>query len=236
MLIETKEKTRNILILRKNGLRLYELNKDRPIKINDDNFPNIIPILNGNKISKTMDINKSPTIKYIKERKKKLFLNNVISTEKNYFLKDYIRKKETELLQNKNKDKNKFKKIFFSDEKIDDCRTTYFSKDIDNHSIKKEKIPIMIKDIDTNLLLFKKSKNKKYKHYLKKKFEFDLHEKKYFSDFNEKLGVKNVYMKTDIFSNKNRRFMFYNTGNYTAKDFKTFNSTYNKIRKKIIKI
>ena len=98
MLIETKEKTRNILILRKNGLRLYELNKDRPIKNNDDNLPNIIPILNGNKISKTMDINKSNKIKDIKERKKKLFLNNVISTEKKYFLEDYIRKKEIELV------------------------------------------------------------------------------------------------------------------------------------------
>ena len=233
MFIETKNKTRNILILRKNGLRLYELNKDEPKKIKNENLPNILRIFNENKKYKTMNISKTPKIKEIKEKKKKLFLDNILSTEKNYFLKDYIRKKETELIQDKNK--NKLKKIFFNEEKIDDCRTSYFNKDVYNYNNKKEKIPIMVKDIEANLLLYKKNKNKRFKYYLKKQLEFDLHEKKYYSDFNDKLGVKNVYIKTDIFSNQKKRFMIYKTNYFSPNDFKTFSSTYNNLRKKIVK-
>ena len=232
MLIETPKKSRNILILSKNGIRLCELNKEEPKKINNDNLPSIIGMINRNKIYKTMDINKDSKIK---EWKKKLFLNNILSTEKNYFLKDYIRKKETELIQDKNKDVNKLKKIFFNEEKIDDCRTSYFNKDVYNYNNKKEKIPIMVKDIEANLLLYKKNKNKRFKHYLKKQLEFDLHEKKYYSDFNDKLGVKNVYIKTDIFSNQKKRFMIYKTNYFSPNDFKTFSSTYNNLRKKIVK-
>ena len=232
MLIETPKKSRNILILSKNGIRLCELNKEEPKKINNDNLPSIIGKINRNKIYKTMDINKDSKIK---EWKKKLFLNNILSTEKNYFLKDYIRKKETELIQDKNKDVNKLKKIFFNEEKIDDCRTSYFNKDVYNYNNKKEKIPIMVKDIEANLLLYKKNKNKRFKHYLKKQLEFDLHEKKYYSDFNDKLGVKNVYIKTDIFSNQKKRFMIYKTNYFSPNDFKTFSSTYNNLRKKIVK-
>ena len=230
MLIETPKKSRNILILSKNGIRLCELNKEEPKKINNDNLPSIIGMINRNKIYKTMDINKDSKIK---EWKKKLFLNNILSTEKNYFLKDYIRKKETELIQDKNK--NKLKKIFFNEEKIDDCRTSYFNKDVYNYNNKKEKIPIMVKDIEANLLLYKKNKNKRFKHYLKKQLEFDLHEKKYYSDFNDKLGVKNVYIKTNIFSNQKKRFMIYKTNYFSPNDFKTFSSTYNNLRKKIVK-
>ena len=236
MFIETKNKTRNILILRKNGLRLYELNKDEPKKIKNENLPNILRIFNENKKYKTMNISKTPKIKEIKEKKKKLFLDNILSTEKNYFLKDYIRKKDIELLQDKNKRNNIYRKMFFSEEKIDDCRTSYFNKDISNHNNKKEKVPLMVKDIDTNLLLFKKGQNKKFKNYLKIKLDFDLHENKYYSDFNDRLGVKNVYIKSDIVSNKKRRFFIYNSDNYTPKDFKTFNSTYNQMRKKVLKI
>ena len=232
MLIETPKKSRNILILSKNGIRLCELNKEEPKKINNDNLPSIIGMINRNKIYKTMDINKDSKIK---DWKKKLFLNNILSTEKNYFLKDYIRKKETELIQDKNKDVNKLKKIFFNEEKIDDCRTSYFNKDVYNYNNKKEKIPIMVKDIEANLLLYKKNKNKRFKYYLKKQLEFDLHEKKYYSDFNDKLGVKNVYIKTDIFSNQKKRFMIYKTNYYSPNDFKTFSSTYNNLRKKIVK-
>ena len=232
MLIETPKKSRNILILSKNGIRLCELNKEEPKKINNDNLPSIIGKINRNKIYKTMDINKDSKIK---DWKKKLFLNNILSTEKNYFLKDYIRKKETELIQDKNKDVNKLKKIFFNEEKIDDCRTSYFNKDVYNYNNKKEKIPIMVKDIEANLLLYKKNKNKRFKHYLKKQLEFDLHEKKYYSDFNDKLGVKNVYIKTDIFSNQKKRFMIYKTNYFSPNDFKTFSSTYNNLRKKIVK-
>jgi len=232
MLIETPKKSRNILILSKNGIRLCELNKEEPKKINNDNLPSIIGMINRNKIYKTMDINKNSKIK---EWKKKLFLNNILSTEKNYFLKDYIRKKETELIQDKNKDVNKLKKIFFNEEKIDDCRTSYFNKDVYNYNNKKEKIPIMVKDIEANLLLYKKNKNKRFKYYLKKQLEFDLHEKKYYSDFNDKLGVKNVYIKTDIFSNQKKRFMIYKTNYFSPNDFKTFSSTYNNLRKKIVK-
>ena len=232
MLIETPKKSRNILILSKNGIRLCELNKEEPKKINNDNLPSIIGMINRNKIYKTMDINKDSKIK---EWKKKLFLNNILSTEKNYFLKDYIRKKETELIQDKNKDVNKLKKIFFNEEKIDESRTSYFNKDVYNYNNKKEKIPIMVKDIEANLLLYKKNKNKRFKHYLKKQLEFDLHEKKYYSDFNDKLGVKNVYIKTDIFSNQKKRFMIYKTNYFSPNDFKTFSSTYNNLRKKIVK-
>ena len=234
MFIETKNKTRNILILSKNGLRLYELNKDEPKKIKNENLPNILRIFNENKKYKTMNISKTPKIKDIKEKKKKLFLNNILSTEKNYFLKDYIRKKDIELLQDKNKRNNIYRKMYFSEEKIDDCRTSYFNKDISNHNNKKEKVPLMVKDIDTNLLLFKKGQNKKFKNYLKIKLDFDLHENKYYSDFNDRLGVKNVYIKSDIVSNKKRRFFIYNSDNYTPKDFKTFNSTYNQMRKKVL--
>ena len=63
MLIETPKKSRNILILSKNGIRLCELNKEEPKKINNDNLPSIIGMINRNKIYKTMDINKNSKIK-----------------------------------------------------------------------------------------------------------------------------------------------------------------------------
>ena len=226
MIIETPKLKRNIIILRKNGIRLVELNKNDNKK-NNKKIPNLVTLNNKTKISKIVDINK----------KKKLFLENIISTEKKYFLEDYIRKKEMKMINDKNKNANNLRKIFFSEEKIDTCRTSYFNKDIINYNNKKDKVSIMIKDIESNLILMKKNRNEKYKEYLNKKLQLDLIENnKHYTDFNDKLGVKNVYIKTDIFFKKSKGIWNSNTNYFNIKDFKTFNSTYNRMRLKKLRI
>ena len=226
MIIETPKLKRNIFILRKNGIRLIELNKDDNKKMNKE-IPNVLTLYNKTKVSTINNINK----------KKKLFLENMISTEKKYFLEDYIRKKEAKMINDKNKKSYNLRKTFFSEEKIDTCRTSYFNKDIINYNNKKDKVPIMVKDIEANIILMKKNRNEKYKEYLKKKLELDLIENnKYYTDFNDKLGVKNVYIKTDVFYKKKKGFLNYNTNYFNIKDFKTFNLTYNRNRLKKLKI
>ena len=238
MIIETPKYTRNILILRKNGIRLYEMDKEEPKKINRDILPYLtITNQSKNEMSKTMDTNNSQNDKNLKEKKKNLFLNNILTTEKDYFLEDYIRQKEVKLIKYKNKDFYKGRKTFFSENKIDNCRTSYFNKEISNYENKNnKKIPIMIKDIEANLILMKKKRNEKYNNYLKNKLRLDLYGNKHYTDFNEKLGVKNIYIKTDIFFKKKKGFLNNNTNFFSLKDFKTFNSTYNIINRKKFKI
>jgi hypothetical protein len=228
MIIETPKLTRNIIILQKNSLKLYEYDKKEQEKFNNENFPSINTTYNTNRISKTIDLNKSSKIKNINEWKKKLFLDNILSTDKKYFLKDYMKRKEIKLIKDKNKNIYQARKTFFSEEKIDNCRTSYFSKDVINYKNTSKKVPLMIKDIEANLILMKNNRNKMINEYLKRELEFDLYENNYYTDFNDKLGVKNVFMKTNIFPkvkkgiiNKN-----INTNNFVFKDFKAFNSSY----------
>ncbi len=228
MIIKTPKLTRKIIFLRKNGFKLYESDKFEKKK---NIFPNILY-----KSSKTLeqkeqndeDSNKIQKIKNLREFKKKLFLDNILSTEKNYFIEDYILQKESKLLKNKNPyNKYQLRKKIFSEKKIDTCRTSYFNKEArDNNNI--NKIPIMMKDIDTNLIVIKNNRNKKYKEYLKKELELDLHENKYFYDFNEKLGIKNVYIKTDNIYNKKLKqgFMNNKVNFFTLKNFKSFDYTF----------
>ena len=177
-------------------------------------------------------------MKKLKEKKKKLFLNNILSTEKNYFLKDYMKRKEVELINSKINDRYQARKTFFSENKIDNCRTSYFSKDIRESNINNKKIPIIIKDIEGSLILMKKKRNERYKKYLEEKLRLDLYENKYFIDFNEKLGVKKVNIKSDNLIKKQKGFLNNNSNFFTLKDFKAYSatSTYNNMKRKILKI
>ena len=239
MIIETPKYKRNIIFIRKNGFGLYEFKKEQP-KNNNNNIINILPnisIKNKDKkeTSKTMDINKSSKVKKIIEKKKDLFLNNVLSTEKDYFLKDYIKQKEIKILKDKNKNKYQARKTFFSEKKIDNCRTSYFNKEVSNYKYNNDKQrSLLIKDIEADLLLMKKKRNERYKEYLKKQLKLDLYENRYFVDFNEKLGVKNVYMKTNIFY-KRKEFLKNNPNVLDLKYLKTLTNTYNNMKRKIIK-
>ena len=238
MIIQTPKLTRNIIFVRKNGLSLCELNKEESKKNKRNTLPNItIENKDKNEISKTIDTNKSSKTKNIMDKKKNLFLNKILSTEKNYFLKDYIRQKEVKIIKDKNI-VNKFqaRKTFFSEKKIDNCRTSYFNKEINNYNaINNNKITIMIKDIEADLLIMKKKRNEKYKDYLKKELKWDLYKNKYFIDFNEKLGVKNVYMKTDIF-NKKKEYMKQGSNMFSLKYLKALSSTYDNMKRKTLKI
>ena len=164
MIIETPKVTRNIIFIRKNGLRLYEFNKEEKKKNIINNLPNISIINKGkNEAAKTIDINKGSKTKNIIDKKKNLFLNNILSSEKDYFLKDYIRQKEVKLIKDKNKNKYQQRKTFFSEKKIDNCRTSYFNKEVSNYEYNNNKrISILVKDIEADLLLMKKKRNEKY--------------------------------------------------------------------------
>ena len=238
MIIESKNITKNIIFLRKNGFRLYELDVEKPKKYVKKNLPYLTILAKDRKeISKTLDVNKSSKKeKLFKEKRKNLFLNNIISTEKNYFLKDYMKRKEVEIINNKINDRYQARKTFFSEKRVDNCRTSYFSKDITDNNIRTKKVPIVIKDIEGSLILMKKKRNEMYKKYLKEKLRLDLYENKYFIDFNEKLGIKKVNIKTNNLVKEQKGFMNNNSNFFSFKDFKEFTSTYNSMKRKHIKI
>ena len=80
----------------------------------------------------------------------------------------------------------------------------------------------MIKDIQSNYILLKNKKNKKYKDYfLFRKMEL---EKNSFKDFNDKLGIKKIYIKNDKLFNKNKTFMNGNLNFFRFSNYFTFSS------------
>ena len=229
MNIQSSKFNRNYLLLSKGGFKLYEFNtseKKNPV------VPNQKLTLSTNYISKnhqlvvsdkedyrkqikiknnfntctnsTVESRISKIFPKFKEYKKRLFLKNVLSTDKNYLLEDYMKNKELRLINDhKKKNMHEARKTFFSEDKINDNRTSYFNKE--KSFDKNNKFQLMIKDIQSNFILLKNKNHKKYKKYhLLKKLEA---EKNNFKDFNEKLGVKNVYIKTNKIINKNRTFM-----------------------------
>ena len=238
MLIKTPKYTRNYLFLKKAGYKLFDLNEKmnekspfksmaitqsttNEMKINDSNN-------NIQKYKKSLtstSLNKNNRIKYpkLENYKKNLFRNNVLSSEKNYLLEDYMRKKELDLIKFRNK-KTIYdaRKTFFSEEKMNDNRYSYMNRE---HLFdKKNKFTLMIKDIESNFILLKDKRNRKLIDFLKsEKLKTENND---FQDFNEKLGVKNVYIKPDKLFSKQKTFVKNNldfikcVNNY----FKTFNS------------
>ena len=242
MIIKTPKFTRNFTLLKKGGFKMFDSNQikknssslDEKITMscnlsksggtniyNDKKYKNNNILNTFSYISKSKK--KSKHYPKLNEFKKRLFLKNILSSEKNFRLEDYMKNKEIELIKNRNiKTVYDARKTFFSEKKINDNRTSYFYKEelFDN----KNKFPLMIKDIQSNYILLKNKDKKKYKDYfLLKKLE---EEKNSFRDVNEKLGVKNVNIKSDKLFNQNKSFMknsfhFISLNNY----FNSFSST-----------
>lgn len=239
MIIKTPKYTRNYLLLKKDGFRLF--NTEQTNKNISHNFPSKklnISIYNNSKenvninqaekkkflntistISKTK-YNLSKAYPKINEYKKLLYLKNIVSSEKNYLLEDYMKHKEIDLMKN-NKIKTAYdaRRTFFSDDKINDNRTSYYYQE--ELFDRNKKFPLIIKDIQTNYIFLKNKKLKKYKdYYLLKKRET---EKNCYKDFNEKLGVKNIFIKSDKILNKNKTFLNSNLNFISFRNFfKTF--------------
>ena len=250
MIIKTPKFTINYTLLKKNGLKLFESNtinnsnsylgekitmscnlSKEGGSISSDKKGN-----NKNILNTFSYISKSKTSsKYfpnINEFKKRLFLKNIISPDKRFILEDYMKHKEIDLIKNPNiKTIYDARKTFFSEKKINDNRTSYFYKE--ELFDKKNKYPLMIKDIQSNYILLKNKRNKKYKDYfLLKKLE---EEKNIFRDINEKLGIKNIYIKSDkIFNkNKNNNLNFMSCINFFKKGFSPLHKiSFNLKRKK----
>ena len=231
MIIKTPNYTKNFLLLKKGGFRLFEQNKNN--KNSSYNFPSqkltISTYNNSKEKNQEEDINnkeknknilktystKSKT-KYkpkiypkLNEYKKLLFLKNIVSSEKNYYL----------MKNNNIKTIYDAKKTFFCDDKINDNRTSYYYQE--ELFDRNKKFPLMIKDIQSNYILLKNKKMKKYKdYYLLKKKEI---EKNNFKDFNEKLGIRNIFIKSDKIMNKNKTFL---NNNLNFLSFSNYFKTY----------
>ena len=224
MFINSQKSIKNYLLLKKGGFRLFNTQKRKKninsksqikkISISVSNPSKARPILDTDieKIKKVKKDNKKTEIintfsnksinkfnltKYIpriSEYKKRLYIKNIASTEKEYLLQDYMMHKEIDLIKNSNiKTVYDARKTFFSDKQINDNRTSYFYKE--KLFDEKKKFPLMIKDIQSNLILLKNKRYKKYINYLM--LEKNETEKNNYKDFNEKLGVKNIYIKSD---------------------------------------
>jgi hypothetical protein len=160
----------------------------------------------------------------------------MLSIDKNVLLEDYMKKKELKLLKDKNK-KNLYeaRKTFFTDDTINDNRTSFYYKE--KSFDKNNKYSLMIKDINSNYILFKnKNKNKNKEEELFQKLE---NERKKFKDFNKKFGIRNVYLKTDRVFNKNKTFMnnncnFLSGVNYLNSFRSTNRTPFNQKRKNFI--
>ena len=242
MIIRTPKITRNYLFLKKGGYRICDLdllikekkkspfkslvisrNISKELKFNDKG-QNQQQYLTSTTFTKN-NASKNPKIENFK---KKLFRKNVLSYEKNFLLEDYMRKKELDLNNFHNKTKvADIRKTFLSEEKADDDRYSYIKRDIFFN--RKNKYTLMIKDIESNFILLKDKRNRKIKDFiLKEKLESESDKSK-FQNFNDKLGVKSVFLKTEkvfnkqkLFSNKNVDFIKC-VNNY----FNTFNATEN---------
>ena len=263
MLINSQKSIKNFLLLKKGGLRLFntykrntKLNsksrikkiaksvcnpsKGRPIididveEIKKDNKKNEIINSFSNKSINMFNLKKY--MPKISEYKKRLYIKNILSTEKEYLLQDYMKHKEIDLIKNNNnKTVYEARKTFFSDNQINDNRTSYFYKE--KLFDEKKKFPLMIKDIQSNFILLKNKRYKQFKNYslfLEKKED----EKNNFKDFNEKLGVKYVYIKNDKLIKNNKTFMNNKFKLFTCENhLKSFGSSqkrFSQKRKKII--
>ena len=250
MFINSQKSTKNYLLLKKGGFRLFNTYKKRKSLSSNTEINKVTlstynpskgrPIINGTcreeikKDNKKKEIintfsnisyNKFNLTKYIpkiSEYKKRLYLKKIVSTEKDYLLENYMKHKEIEIIKNRNiKTVYDARKTFFTDNQINDNRTSYFYKEklFDD----KKKFPLMIKDIQSNYILLKNKKYKKYKDYLLlKKIE---EEKNKFKDFNEKLGIKNINIKSDKLIKKNNTYVNrnFNIFNCVNNYLKTFN-------------
>ena len=217
MIITTPKLTRNYLFLKKGGYKVCDLDlllKDKiksPFKslVISRNTPKDIKINDKSQNQKqyltSTTLIKSNTSKNPKMEnyKKKLFRKNILSSEKNYLLEDYMRKKELDLVNFHNKTKiSDIRKTFFSEEKADEDRYSYIKRD--KFFNKNNKFTLMVKDIESNLILLKDKRSRKIKDFLlREKLES---EKTKFQNFNDKLGVKSVFFKTEKVFNKHKTF------------------------------
>lgn len=217
MIITTPKLTRNYLFLKKGGYKVCDLdlllkdkikspfkslvisrNTSKDIKIND-NSQNQKQYLTSTTFIKS-STSKNPKME---NYKKKLFRKNILSSEKNYLLEDYMRKKELDLANFHNKTKiSDIRKTFFSEEKADEDRYSYIKRD--KFFNRKNKFTLMVKDIESNFILLKDKRSRKIKDFLlREKLES---EKTKFQNFNDKLGVKSVFLKTEKVFNKHKTF------------------------------
>ena len=164
------------------------LNPKNDICKNSDSLSNstksIDSYLKRQKILKEKEIKEK--IKQFNNKKKFFFMSNILNDNKNFLIDDYLKSK----LLNKNK-----KCISFHAE-----GRNIFS-DNQNENNKKEKQPILIKDIRIKSLL-NKYENKKKKlmklspflikeKYLKNKYGVDLNKISCFNDYELKMNIKN---------------------------------------------
>jgi len=238
MIIKSEYDMRDYLLLTKGGFRLFESSRNKQKQKLSRNKLQKLDITPDGK-SNTENSNEKLKIltnyPKIKEYRKNLFLKNIVSNEKSYILEDYMKYKELQLAKKRNiKTYYDARKTFFSNDKINDNRNSYLyqEKNFDD----KNKYPLVIKDIQSNYILLKNQRLKKYKeYYLRKKLE---EEEKNFKDVNEKLGVRNVYIKSDKISSSiknmtfiNKNLNFYSCVNFMKKFYKTQKGIFGKKRK-----
>ena len=258
MIIKTQNNTKNFLLLRKGGFRLFDINSGNKTKnfsvknldINHDtskenkiqentnqNFTKSKSNEKANhknfvlsKISSTYSKENNNKDKY-DNYKKYLFRKNILSTEKNFLLEDYMRKKELDLMNDvRKKTFYEARKTFFSERNFNERKSGYFNKE--NSFERKKKFTLMIKDIESNFILLKNKRNKKYKEYLLK--EKMQPEKNSFKDLNEILNAKNVFLRANkLFKNKtkitftNKKLKFLSCADFFNTYYPKYNNHFN---------
>jgi len=255
MIIKTQNDTKNFLLLRKGGFRLFDINSgiktknfsvknlninqdtSKEIKITENTNKNFIKSKSNEKANhKNFVLSKiSSTYSKVNNNKDKygnykryLFRKNILSTEKNYLLEDYMRKKELDLMNDvRKKTFYEARKTFFSERNFDERKVGYFNKE--NSFNRKKKFTLMIKDIESNFILLKNKRNKKYQEYLLK--EKIQPERNTYKDLNEKLNARNVFLRANkLFKNKTKNtFTSKNLKFLSCADF--FNTYYPKYNK-----
>ena len=202
MIIRTPKITKSYLLLKNNGYNLFETFNKKLNKNESTSTTNFGTICNteGYKNSIKSEKNEYKTAlteskisKKLLERKKLLFIKNKLNNNKGFLFEEYIKTKELKLMNNKNiKTFYDARKTYYTEEKEDDSRNSYINK---NTSLnKKIKFPLIIKDIESKLLLLKMQRTNKIRDYFSLKDEWSKYS---FKDTSEKFGVKNVFIKSD---------------------------------------
>lgn len=251
MIIETPKTSRDFILLRKGGDKLYKIKLKKEFKFPkiQVSYKNIIikknqinsntNINNNNNISTLENKNNSDskkiksnlikskllfysTPKDENNKRKNIFIKKNLNDDKNFLIQDYIRSSEL----SKTSNKCIHRKIISNEIE----RNSYINNYVNILREKNRKFPLLKKDIHSNFILYENEKKNIYKKMNKTEIKIPD-----YRDLNEKLGTRFVNFKSENYFGKPKKNPFFQLGSsHCLKTFCSINDgVFSRKRKKL---